>query len=79
MGQIETRELSRVEILAIQHPSMIDVNDIVSARQTGATIVYIMNTITKTLSSEELARRRREFTRISWQVVHTLRARGIDI
>ena len=76
---LETRELSRTEILAMHHPPMINVDDIVSARQTGATVVYIMNTITKTLSPEEMKRRRRQFTQTSWQVIHNLRARGVDV
>lgn len=77
--ELESREMSREEIVAMHHPPMIDVNDIVSATRIGDATVYILNTVTKNLSPEELARRRRKFTQTSWQAIHNLRARGIDV
>lgn len=79
MQQEHSRELSREEILAMKHPPCICVDDITSARQTGTTVVYILNTITKTLPPEELARRRHHFAQTSWQAVHHLRTCGANI
>lgn len=79
MQQMQSRLLSREEILAMKHPPYVNVDDILSVRQTGATVVYVMDTIIKTLTPEELERRRRHFTETSWQIIHNLRMRGIDV
>lgn len=79
MQQIQSRLLCREEILAMEHPLYINVDDIISASQTGATTVYLMKTIIKALSPEELERRRRHFAQTSWQIVQNLRMQGIDV
>ena len=79
LAQAETRELSREEILAMRHPPFIDIDDIRSAHQTGGTVVYILCTEKKAVMPEELARRRHQFVKTSWQAVHHLRDNGVDI